>query len=547
MVDIDTKQVRDTLNRISPKIDKEDLELLDRVLSTLMFVTSLLRAKRATVARLRRYLGIKSTEKTKDLVDSSGDDEASANTAASDPSPAGQPVDAPAPPLPNSATPKVKPKGHGRTAANQYEAATRIPTPHPSLQSGARCPCCPGKLHGLEPSTVVRIFGQPSLVAKLWEIERLRCSSCGQIYKAPEPPEAQGPKYDETAKSTIAHLRFGAGLPHHRLERLQQEQRTPIAASTQWELIDEAAQSLWPIMQELKAKAAQGVVIHHDDTYVRILQYMGKARAKLLKRGELEDPERTGLFTTAVISKIAQGNICLFYTGRSHAGENLANLLLQRASDLEAPILMSDALSRNLPKGHEVEEANCLAHGRRNFVDEFENHPEHCTHVLTELRRVFAIDAQCKGLSEHERLTRHKVQSAPIMHALQKWMNALMSSKSVEPNSGLGKAIKYMLKRWKKFTLFTRKAGAPLDNNISERALKRSILHRRNSLFFRTQHGADLGDIYMSIIHTAELHGANPWEYLTVIQRNAAAVRRDPTQWMPWNYKATMALAPPFP
>ena len=395
----------------------------------------------------------------------------------------------------------------------------------------------------MDPSCILRVFGQPNLIAKCWELEKLRCSSCGHVYTAPEPAEAQGPKYDESAKSTIAYLRFGGGIPHHRLARMQQDQQTPIPASTQWELIEEAAQALWPIIQELKTRAAQGTVIHNDDTYVRILQYMGKTRAELLKRGEFESPERTGLFTTAVVSKAAEGSICLFYTGRKHAGENLANLLLQRASDVGSPVLMSDALSRNLPRAHQVEEANCLAHGRRNFIDEFGNYPEYCTHILSELRRVFALEKQCFGLTEAQRFKRHKYESAPIMQALHKWLKDLMSSKSVEPNSGMGKAINYMLKRWKKFTLFTRKSGVPLENNIAERALKRSILHRRNSLFFRTQHGADLGDIYMSIIHTAELHGANPWDYLTVIQRNATAVRFNPSAWLPWNYKAGAEVA----
>ena len=546
VVDIDAKQVREALDRISSKIDKEDFELLNKVLGTLMFLTSLLRAKQATVARLRRYLGIESTEKTQGLLDGRRDEQGPVNApataselAAAEQSPPQEQAD--------STAAKPKRKGHGRIAADQYENATRIPTPHPSLETGATCPCCPGKLHGLDPACILRVFGQPNLIAKCWELQRLRCASCGQVYTAPEPTEARGPKYDESAKSTIAFLRFGAGLPHHRLARMQQDQQTPIPASTQWELIEDAAHALWPVVQELKSRAAQGTVIHNDDTYVRILQYMGKTRAELLKRGEFEAPDRTGLFTSAVVSKTAEGPICLFYTGRKHAGENLANLLLQRASDLHAPVLMSDALSRNLPKSHAVEEANCLAHGRRNFVDEFGNYPEHCTHILTELRKVFVIEKQCAGLDETQRFKRHKVQSAPIMRALHLWLKELMRSKSVEPNSGLGRSINYMLKRWKKFTLFTRKRGVPLENNIAERALKRSILHRRNSLFFRTQHGADLGDIYMSIIHTAELHGANPWDYLNVVQRHAAAVRLTPSKWLPWNYKATAEPARPRP
>ena len=116
-----------------------------------------------------------------------------------------------------------------------------------------------------------------------------------------------------------------------------------------------------------------------------------------------------------------------------------------------------------------------------------------------------------------------------------------MSTKQVEPNSGLGKAYNYILKRWDKLTLFLRRPGAPLDNNICERALKMAIAHRRNSLFYKTQHGAAVGDLFMSLIYTAELHHENPFAYLTELQRHAKAVAADPDQWLPWTYRATLA------
>jgi hypothetical protein len=84
-------------------------------------------------------------------------------------------------------------------------------------------------------------------------------------------------------------------------------------------------------------------------------------------------------------------------------------------------------------------------------------------------------------------------------------------------------------------------AGAPLDNNVAERALKKAILHRKNSLFYKTLHGAEVGDLYMSLIHTCELNGVNSFDYLTELQRHSADVRRAPADWMPWNYRETQA------
>ena len=204
---------------------------------------------------------------------------------------------------------------------------------------------------------------------------------------------------------------------------------------------------------------------------------------------------------------------------------------------------MSDALSRNLPDGYEVVDSNCLAHARRKVADEVDNFPSKCLFLLDQLALVYKLDNECKQqrLSKDERLRAHQRHSAPVMEALQKWMTAQFDAKLIEPNSGLGQAFNYFLKRWDKFTVFLRVPGAPLDNNICERALKMAIRFRKASLFYRSERGARVGDIYMTLIHTAELHGQNPFDYITELQRNHKAVRETPADWLPWNYKATLA------
>jgi hypothetical protein len=97
-----------------------------------------------------------------------------------------------------------------------------------------------------------------------------------------------------------------------------------------------------------------------------------------------------------------------------------------------------------------------------------------------------------------------------------------------------------MLKHWDRLTLFLRVPGAPLDNNICERALKRAILHRKNALFYKTGHGAHVGDIFMSLIHTCELCATNPFDYLTELERHADELPSNPQSWMPWNYRQTV-------
>ena len=120
-------------------------------------------------------------------------------------------------------------------------------------------------------------------------------------------------------------------------------------------------------------------------------------------------------------------------------------------------------------------------------------------------------------------------------------MQAQLDTKQCEPNSALGQAYNYMLKRWKEMTLFLREPGAPLDNNICERMLKPVILHRKNSLFFRTQNGARVGDLFMSLIHTCTLNKVDPLDYLTFLNRQADKLSVSPQNWLPWNYRQNLA------
>jgi hypothetical protein len=266
--------------------------------------------------------------------------------------------------------------------------------------------------------------------------------------------------------------------------------------------------------------------MHNDDTSMRILRLTREPGDK-----------RTGTFTSGIISMVGAWTIALFFTGGKHAGENIAEVLTKRAPGLPAPIQMCDALSRNTPKGVETLLANCLAHGRRQVVDVVDNFPEECRYVLETLGGVYHYDALAREqeLSPEERLRLHQEHSGPLMKGLHEWMEAQLAAHKTEPNSGLGKAISYLLNHWTKLTLFLRRAGAPIDNNIVERAWKKAILNRKNALFYKTLNGAGVGDLFMSLIHTCELNGANPFDYLTELQRHAEELKQNPSAWMPWN------------
>ena len=317
--------------------------------------------------------------------------------------------------------------------------------------------------------------------------------------------------------------------------------------ATQCEIVVEAAAALQPAMEEVIRQAAQGEVLHNDDTSMPVLALRRK-RAMATNEDEGDAAERTGMFTSGIVSVAQKRTIALFFTGRQHAGENLTDVLQRRAAELTPPIQMCDALSRNLPrlpKKLEVIVGYCLAHARRRFVEVIENFPQPCQYVLEQLGKIYSHDATTRKqvMTPHERLRYHQQHSAPVMAELRAWLNAQFEERKVEPNSGLGMAMRYLLKHWERLTLFLRQSGAPLDNNITERALKKAILHRKNSLFYKTENGARVGDLFMSLIHTCELSGSNPFDYLTQLQRHAEELASNPSEWMPWNYRATLEAA----
>jgi len=544
IIELDTAQFEELMQRAERKeFEGDDYATVRAVLKSYLHVLELVENKKTTIARLRKLLFGASTEKTAGVV--------GREAATQDNSP--PPPSSPAAPPSEDDKKLAKKPGHGRNGADRYAGASRVKIRHASLEPGDPCPeCSTGTVYLMAKlGVLIRLIGQPPLGATIYELEKLRCNLCGKIFTAQPPAEAGPQKYDASAVSIIAMLRYGLGLPFNRLDRMQKDLEIPLPASTQWEIVAAGYDGLTPVYEEFIRQAAQGELVHHDDTNVKILELMGDdAKQKAFDESSEEnkadaDPERKGMFTSGVVAVNGDKRIALFFSGRRHAGENLVEVLRRRASGLPPPIQMCDALSRNMPSDLKTIVANCLAHGRRQFVDVNERFPAECRYVLEALEKVYHHDdtARKDNLSAEARLAFHQAHSGPVMEELRAWLKRQFNERLVEPNSGLGAAINYLLKHWEKLTLFLRVAGAPLDNNLCERALKKAIMHRKNSLFYKTQHGADVGDLYMSLIHTCELNGVNPFDYLTELQRHTDAVADNPAGWLPWNYREQLVPA----
>jgi hypothetical protein len=535
IVDVDTKQLDDCLRRAEDSLGSADFELTKAVFESYTYLADLVEDKNTSLRRLRQLMFGNRTEKTDAVL---GDSSAGQAQAVDVPSADDSTVSSDSA---DETTPAVT-QGHGRNGAGSYQGGERIEVVHSSLEAGDACPDCQqGTLYDYTPGVLVRIVGQAPLQSRVYELQKLRCHLCGKLFTAEPPAEAGSQKYDATAASMVALLKYGSGLPFNRLEGLQRNLKIPLPASTQWDVVHAFAPFATPAFEELLRQAAQGEVLHNDDTTVKILELMGE-------RGQQTRDEsassRSGLFTSGVVALRDGRRVALFFSGRQHAGENLSDVLAHRADELAKPIQMCDALSRNLTGGLETIVANCLAHARRQFVEIYDRFPDECRQVLEAFKVVYRNDANARkrGLTPQKRLQLHRIKSQQTMDRLHNWLSRQFDEKRVEPNSALGGAIRYLLKHWEKLTLFLREAGAPLDNNVCERALKKAILHRKNALFYKTQNGARVGDLYMSLIHTCELCGASPFDYLVTLEKNANAVAAHPEHWLPWSYQNTAAV-----
>ena len=543
------EELDEILQRARPALSDPQYRLLEGVLTTFVYVMLKLQNAKTSIKRFQRMLFGQRTEHKRNVLE----------RAAVEAEPHGQDAAGAGAELAQVvvavAVPKPRPPGHGRNGCQAYSGAPIVQCEHPELESGDRCPeCDKGRVYDSPPKTLVKVVGQAPLGATAYRLQRLRCRLCDAIFTAPLPAAvASLPKYDPSCASMIAVLRYGNGMPHFRLEGLQASLYIPLPDATQWDIVSKAAPSPRAVFEELIRQAAQAPLLHSDDTPMKVLSLM-QERARAEAGGV--KPVAKAINTSGIVAVLPdtehhngqqrQRKVVLFFTGHAHAGKNMQRVLAHRAEELAPAMQMCDALAANVAGEFTTILANCLAHGRRQVVDVAEQFPEAARHVLEALAQVYTHDAQCRenACSPEQRLSFHQQHSQPVMQALHTWITEQIDGKQVEPNSGLGKALNYLTKHWSELTLFLRKVGAPLDNNLCEQVLKRAIIHRKGSLFYKTVRGAQVGDIYMSLIHTCRLCDVNPFDYLNALQQRAQEVIDAPARWLPWNFREQLAGGP---
>jgi hypothetical protein len=386
-----------------------------------------------------------------------------------------------------------------------------------------------------KPKIIVRLEGGPLITGRQFVAPTFRCGLCQARFYTPIPDDIrEAPKYAPSCASSLAIAHYSLGLPLSRIEQDQTMHGIPMKDATQWDILKGLYSTCFPVFMALQRYGANGSVVMYDDTTGRILENQAKGKAS---------------HTTAFMAIYEGKKIHCFFTGQNHAGKNADAILAQRTST-EPLIAMMDASPSNIPKhlSSEVLEqfilCFCLVHGRRKFFEIMRFFDEECDFVLRIIGMVYTNEESCvkNNLSPEQRLLYHQQHSQPLMEQLFIWLNNLLAYEQTEPNSGLGHAARYMLRHWLPLTTFLRVAGAPLDSNWAERAIKIAIRYRRNSLFYKTTKGAEVGDCLMSIIYTSKVNGINAHDYLNALQQHAGAVKANPELWLPWNCAQT-ALA----
>jgi transposase len=518
------------------KLEERERRLIVALLRTFLYIVAQLQEKKITLLKIKDMIFGRKSEKTKKEKEKAGKGGNQTSEGGSGDDESGEQSREPRNEKDESAgdeSASVK-RGHGRNPVSAYPGAKKVRCRHGELQSGHDCPDmrCEGKVYRvLRPHQFTQFTGRPAITVTIYEQEVMRCNDCGKEYEAPLPEGVSPKRYDETADAAMAIIKSGLATPYNRSAALQRDCGMPLSESVMSERCKAVAETVYPIYEEMMRQAADGKVFYGDDTPVRILELMKENKKK--KPGE-----RVGMQTSGIVVRTKEGAlIALYMSGRKHAGENLEELFKMRSPCLELPIQMADALASNWSGEKERIQAVCLAHARRKFWEIRSFYLAECEYVLERIGKIYQNEEAAKEMSPEVRLEYHRTQSGPIMEELREWMEREMAEKKVEPNSSLGKAIKYYLKNYHGLSAFLRHGEAPLDNNEAERALKPVVMIRKNSYFHKTGHGANVGAIILSMITSCRLNGTNVWNWLVSVLKQSSEVSRNPAAFLPWVYK----------
>ncbi|MGH2608350.1 MAG: IS66 family transposase [Tepidiformaceae bacterium] len=409
-------------------------------------------------------------------------------------------------------------RGHGPRRQSELPIQEAV---HELPETERTCKTCGGTAQEwprqFEDSEEVTVVERQFVVVK-HRRKKYRCRCQGCVLTAPAPPKLKaGSRYSVDFAVEVAVSKYLDHMPLERQVRVMRREGLAVDSQTLWDQIETLACHLRPSYESLPGKVLGAPVVHADET-----------RWRLMKKG---GSERWWVWETA-----SQEAVCYrIFDNRSH--EAAAEMLKDYAG-----IVMADgysayeALARDGPRRFKL--AHCWAHVRRKFVECEENFPEQSEQILDLIEELYRIERlvprmdvcateQQKAEALKLRAELRRQRSKPVVDNIKQWALA----QRVLPESGLGRAIAYMMGMWKGLTAFLDDPRIPLDNNHAERALRGVVLGRKNHYGSRSRRGTEVAALFYSLMETARLAGVEPKSYLR--KAALAAIARPGTITLP--------------
>jgi hypothetical protein len=243
------------------------------------------------------------------------------------------------------------------------------------------------------------------------------------------------------------------------------------------------------------------------------------------------------------------------YVGDEHNPYNIFDFTLSRSRDGPARFLAAykQTLLADAYGGYDgvvvasgITRAGCWAHARRKFVDAEKAHPAIAREAVALIGRLYAVEQQVPKNASHEDrlLSLRRQHSVPTLAELREklvaWKGQLL------PKHPMAEAVSYALNQWDELSVFARDGAVPVDNNVSEREMKRIVLNRKNSLFVGNERGGATAAILSSLTSTCRRHGIDPQRYLTQLLINLPDTSMSQlSQWLPDEWKKSHSTPPP--
>ena len=393
------------------------------------------------------------------------------------------------------------------------------------------CTCCGNEMPIIATDIRERLEYVPAqmLVHELHYPKRA-CSKCKTGVTVAPPPESDqnsaaltaGSRYGFGVTSQIILGKYADHLPLYRLEDVFARAGVVIPRSTQVDLLSAAADLLRPLIDTIKKRLLQSNVLGMDDTPVR------------LQDASLPGRMRTARMWLARGRDAAPYNMFFFHESRERDGP--AKFL----ADYRGWVTV-DAYGVNdgvyLGSGDRILASCCHAHARRKFETAKSNDPTRASRALAFYRQLYDIEDRAWDYSATERLALRQSESVPILGEFKSWLD--QQAPELLPKSAIGGAVRYALNQWQPLQAFTKNENLPIDNNDTERDLRRLTIGRKNWMFFGSAAGGEVAATMYTLIASAARHQLDLWAYVDDVLRCLASGQPDLEELLPDRWAKT--------